>query len=407
MSEDAAFGPSRRDLKSRRVLFIQFGHYYEAYQRLAAGGEETYYAQRSSVANVAELARHVEDVCVLCVNQDSSEQVTPEGVRSLGFALFGPEPRSVDALLELARKQSPTHVILCVPLVPVFRWAASSGIAILPLLADSFLGRGPRQWLRRRRLVAELNRPNVEWVGNHNINASKHLGELGVNRSKIVPWDWPAVVRPHEFAPKQGLAPDATVRMIYVGALSEKKGTGDVIRALAQLRQRGRNSTLSVAGGGERPLFEELARTLGVADSTMFLGLVPHPRVLELMRAHDVVVVPSRHSYSEALPMTIYEAYCSRTPLVASDHPMFRDKVVDRVSGLTFRASDPGALTDRIEELVRDRALYERLSQNSADAWERLQCPVKHDDLYLRWLSNTDEDRRWLADHALASGRYT
>jgi glycosyltransferase involved in cell wall biosynthesis len=104
--------------------------------------------------------------------------------------------------------------------------------------------------------------------------------------------------------------------------------------------------------------------------------------------------------------MTIYEAFCSRTPLIASDHPMFRGKVVDQVSGLIFPASEPAELAGKIETLVREPRLYQQLSENTKVAWERLQCPVKHDDLYARWLNNTDDDRKWLKAHSLASGRY-
>src|SRR5205807_10325309 len=116
-----------------------------------------------------------------------------------------------------------------------------------------------------------------------------------------------------------------------------------------------------------------------------FLGPVAHRRVLELMREHDAVIVPSRHCYSEALPMTIYESFCARTPLITSDHPMFRGKVVDGLSGLVFPASDPSALADRIETLADDAGLYASLSHRAGEAWERLQCPVKHHDLYSRW----------------------
>src|SRR5438270_13370147 len=100
-----------------RVLFIQFGNYAEAFGRLAAGGEETYFAQRASVASVGELALRVDDVCVLCVNEDASEQVAPNGVRSLGVPLYGRGAAGVPDLIAAAERQAPTHVVLCVPLL--------------------------------------------------------------------------------------------------------------------------------------------------------------------------------------------------------------------------------------------------------------------------------------------------
>ena len=68
--------------------------------------------------------------------------------------------------------------------------------------------------------------------------------------------------------------------------------------------------------------FAALAKTLHVDDRVGFSGLLGHDAVLAHMRDAAVVVVPSHHDYAEGFPMTIYETLCSRTPLVASDHPV-------------------------------------------------------------------------------------
>ena len=124
------------------------------------------------------------------------------------------------------------------------------------------------------------------------------------------------------------------------------------------------------------------------------------------MNRHDVVVVPSRHEYPEGLPMTLYEAFCSRTPIIASDHPMFRVKLRDGENALIFKAGDVGALAGRIRLLAGDPALYARLSRNAEAAAEQFFCPLKYDELISRWLSNTEEDRSVLSGFSLSTGRY-
>jgi glycosyltransferase involved in cell wall biosynthesis len=161
-----------------------------------------------------------------------------------------------------------------------------------------------------------------------------------------------------------------------------------------------------VGGGEDLEYFEKRVRTLHMDEFIRFLGTVSHHHVLELISEHDAVVVPSRHEYPEGLPMTIYEAFCCRTPLVASDHPMFKGKVEDSVNALVFRGGEPEHLAECIDRLMSDTALYERLSSNSAAAWKRLQCPVKWGDLLTHWLRDAEEDRRWLAGHSLAHGDY-
>jgi hypothetical protein len=50
---------------------------------------------------------------------------------------------------------------------------------------------------------------------------------------------------------------------------------------------------------------------------------------------------------------------------------------------------------------------YLNLSVASADAWKRLQIPVKWAEMINRWLYHSEENQQWLFDHRLSSGRYT
>jgi glycosyltransferase involved in cell wall biosynthesis len=121
------------------------------------------------------------------------------------------------------------------------------------------------------------------------------------------------------------------------------------------------------------------------------------------MRAADAVIIPSRHEYPEGLPLTIYEALAARTPIIASDHPMFRGALAHEETALVFPAGDVGALADAIRRLTTDAALYALLSENSERAWEALQLPVAWGELIERWLA---DDQDWLREHRFNSGRY-
>ena len=111
------------------------------------------------------------------------------------------------------------------------------------------------------------------------------------------------------------------------------------------------------------------------------------------MRSHDAVVVPSRWAYPEGLPMTLYEALCTRTPLITSDHPMFALKIRDGYNALVFPQRDPEALAKRIAELMRSPELYSRLSINSMGAADAYLCPLKYDQLITRFLDlNSSEE---------------
>lgn len=184
------------------------------------------------------------------------------------------------------------------------------------------------------------------------------------------------------------------------------KGVGDLIQAVGHLKEKGIKPQLQIAGGGDLAPFQRQVAELGLASQVAFLGVVAHSRVSELMRESSIVVVPSWHQYGEGLPLTIYEAFCARTPVIGSDHPMFLGNLLHGENALVFRERDAASLAENIERLLTDADLYEKLSQSSAEAWQRLQIPVKWGDLIRRWMVSTPENADWFQSYRFISGRY-
>lgn len=395
-----------RMVHNPRVLIIQYcGDYREAFNRFSQGGAETYHAQKYSINTIAELAQKVDEIAVLaCVTDEAYNEVLPNQVRAIGGGYGSEIP--VKELLCLVEQQNPTHLIINVPIRGLFQWANRHQVRTLALLADSFSTNRLIDRLRNYLLARLLNQKQIEWIANHNINSSRSLQRIGVNPDKIIPWDWEPAVTPEGFLPKQ-LQPDKeNFQLVYVGSIIESKGVGDILAAVSKLKSKNLPITLKMAGKGEISYYQEQAKQLDLDRQVEFLGLVPNNEVVPLMREADLVIIPSRHDYPEGLPMTIYEALCSYTPIVASDHPMFEGNLVDHDNALVFPAGDSSALAERVENLLSNPELYQQLSSNSKDAWERLQIPVKFAELLNRWIFDTPENRQWLFDHRLASGRY-
>ncbi|MBI5067375.1 MAG: glycosyltransferase [Deltaproteobacteria bacterium] len=402
-STGTAPGDSRRP--GLRLLILQFGDYAEAAHRFARGEDETYYAQRYTVEYVAGLARAGAAVRVVSLGADAPLERLPSGVESMGLRLYrGRFRRSrLGALLAAAAAWDPTHLLLQVPLPELVRWAIRRGVQVLPLLADSFRARGLRPLLRARRLAAALNAPEVGFVANHGPNAAADLVRIGVDPGKVLAFDWPALLPPDRFAAKRAPADPSRLRLVYAGAVTEAKGVGDLLAAVALARAAGCDYHATIAGAGELDAFRARAARRGIADRVALLGRQPHQAVLTLMNAGDVVVVPSRHAYPEGMPMTIYEGLSSRSPVLVSDHPMFRGRVVHRESAVVFPAGSPVALFEALQSLAADAALYARLSAAAAATCAGFFGPLKWDQLITRWLSATADDRAWLRSFALGS----
>jgi glycosyltransferase involved in cell wall biosynthesis len=387
----------------KRLLFIQFGNYAEAAKRFASGGSEYYYAQRYTVDFVGKLVQTGWKAAVICVSENLPNETTATGVETFGLQLYRKNARPVfKELIALASDWRPTHLVLTSPLSPVLEWALKSKLNTLPLFADSFRAKGLRRRLSYWRLAHGLKNPKIRWVVNHGMNASEDLKRIGIPPDKILPFDWPTLIGPDTHSPKNEPAGADGAKIIFVGHMSENKGAGDCIRALGLLKAQGLTLQLTFVGGGDVSEFSTLAQTAGVRQQVDFKGLVPHERILELMNNHDVVVVPSRHEYPEGLPMTLYEGLCSRSPVVASDHPMFRGRIVNEESGMVFSAADPSSLAARLRQLLSNAALYRKISENAGKAAVTLFGPLKWDQILTRWLAGAPEDHAWLAQWTLS-----
>jgi glycosyltransferase involved in cell wall biosynthesis len=191
------------------------------------------------------------------------------------------------------------------------------------------------------------------------------------------------------------------LNLLYVGQIIDAKGVGDAIEAVARLKAQGRAARLDIIGSGNTGTFKAQADALGLSQNVCFQGLRSHAEVLEAMRSADIVVVPSRHSYPEGLPMTLYEAMCMRTPLAVSDHPMFRLRIRDGQNAVVFSESDPSSMADALHRLGSDKALYETISRNHANAASEYLCPLKWHDLIRSFLN--PESGSDLQQHSLAA----
>lgn len=389
-----------------RLLFVQYGgDYREAAQRLAQGGGETYYAQKYSVDSVAAIGKKIEEVIVLCcMTKEPYNEILENGVRAIG-AGFNQEIK-VKKLIKLIEEQNPTHLIVRTAIREVFRWAIKKKVRTIALLAESVSKRGLRSKLRNYLLVDLLNDKQIEWVGAYGVNSSVLFQQIGVDSEKIIPWDFIVTETPNSFPSKKLSNDGKSWQLFYIGSLIESKGVGDVLEAISKLKSQKIPVSLRIAGKDENDYFHDKARQLKIEDCVEFLGLVPNNAVLPLMREADVVLVPSRHEYPEGFPLAITHALCARTPIIASDHPMFLNNLKDGKSAMIFPAGNAIALAECIKKLLNNPELYWNLSMTSYEAWKRLQIPVKWAEMINRWIDDTPEDQQWLFEHRLSSRRY-
>jgi glycosyltransferase involved in cell wall biosynthesis len=388
------------------LVIVQYGgDYREAYNRLAKDGSENYYAQKYSVDAVSKMRERVESLAVICCMTEKHNEVLGNGVRSIGAGFK--EPFNITELIDLIAQEKPTHLVLRTPIREAFNWAIDNKVRTIAVFAESVFTRTWKDKLRCYLLGRLLNHKQIEWVGTYGLTSSLLFQKIGVNPNKILPWDFLIDSEPGSLPPKEAPASLKSVKLFYAGLLIQSKGVGDILEAVAKLQSRNISVHLKLAGKGEEEYFAERVKQLKIEDSVEFLGLVPTKTLEPLMREADLVLITSRHEYPEGFPLTIQHALRTRTPIVASDHPMFTTHLKHGVNAMIFEAGNSQSLADCIQKVVSDSRLYHNLSVVSHATWYQLRLPVKWADVIDRWLDDSPESKQWLFERRLASGEYT
>jgi glycosyltransferase involved in cell wall biosynthesis len=106
------------------------------------------------------------------------------------------------------------------------------------------------------------------------------------------------------------------LRAVYCGNLLKYKGVQYLLRALSTLKNVGISVHLSVVGDGPyREHLAKLTQYLGIQTQVRFLGFLPRPQQLSIIKASDVLVLPSEF---EAFGIVLVEAMALGKAVIAT-----------------------------------------------------------------------------------------
>jgi glycosyltransferase involved in cell wall biosynthesis len=149
--------------------------------------------------------------------------------------------------------------------------------------------------------------------------------------------------------------------IVACGRLHRQKGFEHLLRAMAELRGRVPSHLWILGEGPERAALEGLARTLGIERDVTFLGFREDP--YRFMAAGDVFVLSSLY---EGFGNVVVEAMACGLPVVSTDCPHGPSEIItEGVNGLLVPPTDPAALAQALERVLRDDALRARLAEGS------------------------------------------
>jgi PEP-CTERM/exosortase A-associated glycosyltransferase len=122
---------------------------------------------------------------------------------------------------------------------------------------------------------------------------------------------------------------------------------------------------LLVGGGPQESNLKAQADSLGLRESIVFTGRVPHDQVQRYYDLIDILVYPRHPMRLTELvtPLKPLEAMAQRRLLIASDVGGHRELIRDGSTGRLFRAGDRQAFADAVLEMFARRDEWDRFRQ--------------------------------------------
>jgi glycosyltransferase involved in cell wall biosynthesis len=129
---------------------------------------------------------------------------------------------------------------------------------------------------------------------------------------------------------------------LYVGRLTEEKGIRTLLEATERLSFR-----LVIIGDG--PLKSLVTAFAANNPNIHYLGFQRHEVVLKHMKECKALIFPSL--WYEGFPITLVEALCTGTVVIASELGSMAEIIEDGVNGLHFQPGNAGDLVRRLGEV--------------------------------------------------------
>lgn len=159
---------------------------------------------------------------------------------------------------------------------------------------------------------------------------------------------------------KDSNSPLAT--FLFLGAIGERKGVYDLLKAVAMLKQSGYSFKLIVGGNGEVERFLKEVQGAGLEDVVDFRGWISGDQKDELLRNSDVLLLPS---YAEGLPISILEAMSYGRAIIATPVGGIPEVVKDGINGIMVEPGNIDAIAEAMERYIKDVSLSSQHGEES------------------------------------------
>jgi glycosyltransferase involved in cell wall biosynthesis len=216
------------------------------------------------------------------------------------------------------------------------------------------------------------------WIVNSRGTADSMVATLGINPQKffvvyngIAPEAFQSELSRNEARHKLGL-PESQQVVTKVARMHLQKNHRLFLKMASIVLLSRPDVRFLIAGDGPlRSELEDYAKSLGVCDRVLFLGI--RSDIPDVLAATDVSVLTSDF---EGFPNALIEAMCVGIPVVTTDYPGVEELIVDGKAGFITPRNDAAAMAAKVTELLDDAELRKRMGQNGMEIVRERFSPV-------------------------------
>lgn len=145
------------------------------------------------------------------------------------------------------------------------------------------------------------------------------------------------------------------------------KGINDILKAITLLKNK---EIIFVAVGGsveDIEYYQEIVDKLNITSQVIILGYKKQTELAIYQKACDILLMPfpfNEHYAYYMSPLKMFEYMAAKRPIISSDLPSVRD-VFNEDNCLFCRPGDAGDLRQKIELLIENKELSQRISQKA------------------------------------------
>ena len=159
--------------------------------------------------------------------------------------------------------------------------------------------------------------------------------------------------------------PCKKIRFGFTGMFIPSKGVHVLLEAFNSIKSEG--TELRIHGkfvpyhaGFEQ--YPEYLRSLGERDNILWLGEYDNREIAKILAEIDILVLPS--IWYENSPLVIHEAFLAHIPVITSNIGGMAELIQDGVNGLHFKVGSSGDLAEKMQMVLDNPNLIERMSKN-------------------------------------------